>query len=280
MLGPRGRTLAVAVVVAPAARAMEGGAFVGPRRAWQPGGGPQAPGRRGRWRQHWRAAALLLAAGTAGAVLWSTGALDLQQLRDRVEAAGSAAPVLFVTVYAALTLLPVPKNVLSAAAGALFGFGAGLALVWVAAMIGALVAFAVARAVDPSALGWATGRHRERVEQVLDRHGVSAVVVVRLIPIAPFTAVNYVSGMSPLRVGAYVWGTGIGIIPGTVVYVAAGAFALGSPGRLGAMAAALAALVLVGGVWARRLRTGHASEPGAGASPVTTGRPADPGGEQ
>lgn len=244
------------------------------------GTGTPAPGRAGRWRQHWRAGALLLGTGTAAVVLWSTGVLDLAQLRDRVDGAGAAAPLLFVLAYAAVTLLPAPKNVLSAAAGALFGFGVGLALVWVAAMIGALVAFAVARMVDPSALSWATGRHRERVEQVLDRHGVTAVLVMRLIPVAPFTAVNYVGGMSTVRVRDYVWGTGVGIIPGTLVYVAVGAYALDSPARLGAVLAALMALVVVGGVWARRLRGGRASESGGPSSAVATGRPADPDREQ
>ena len=253
---------------------------MGPTRALQPGTGAPAPDRAGRWRQHWRAGALLLGTGIAAVVLWSTGVLDLEQLRDRVEGAGAAAPLLFVLAYAALTLLPAPKNVLSVAAGALFGFGTGLALVWVAAMIGALAAFAVARAVDPSALSWATGRHRERVEQVLHRHGVTAVLVVRLVPVAPFTAVNYVSGMSTLRLRDYVAGTAVGIIPGTVVAVAVGAFGLDSPGRLGAALAALVALVVVGGVWARRLGRRRATESDARVPPIAPGRAGDLDGEQ
>lgn len=255
---------------------------MGPTRALRPGTGAPAPdddGRAGRWRQHWRAGALLLGTGTAAVVLWSTGVLDLGELRDRVDEAGAAAPLLFVLAYAALTLLPAPKNVLSAAAGVLFGFGTGLALVWVAAMIGALVAFTIARAVDPSALGWATGRHRQRVEQVLDRHGVTAVLVVRLIPVAPFTAVNYVSGMSTLRVRDYVAGTGVGIIPGTIIYVAVGSFGLDGPGRLGAALAALVALVVVGGVWARRLRDRRASGSGASEAQAPTNRASDSDGE-
>lgn len=243
---------------------------VGPRKQ-VPADRGAADGVRGyRWRGHWRAAALLLVVSTASLVLWSNGALDLAQLRDRVDAAGPGAPVLFVLVYAALTLLPVPKNVLSVGAGALFGFGAAVALVWVAAVVGAVLAFAIARAVDPSALGWATGRHRERVDRALRRHGVLAVVVVRLVPVAPFTAINYISGMSSLRVRDYVLGTGVGIIPGTVVYVAVGAYGLDGPGHLGAASAALVALVVLGGAWSLRLRSTGADHGGGDPDPATT----------
>lgn len=227
---------------------------VSPRSAEPSGPASSDRGGGRRWRQHWRGATLLLGVSAASLALWSTGTMDLVQLRDRIDAAGSAAPMLFVLLYAALTLLPVPKNVLSVGAGALFGFGAATLLVWVGAMAGALLAFGVARAVDPSALAWATGRHRERVDRVLRRRGVPAVVVVRLVPVAPFTAINYVSGMSSLTVRDYVVGTGVGIIPGTVVYVAVGAFGLNGPGHLGAAAAALVALVVLGGLWSRRLR--------------------------
>lgn len=188
----------------------------------------------------------------ASVVLWRAGALDANQLRTRVSDAGPAAPVLFALAYAGLTLLPVPKNVLSVAAGAGFGLGGGVGLVWVAAMAGAGLAFTVARLVDPSALSWVAGRHQDRVEQALHRRGLAAVVAVRLVPLAPFTAINYVCGMSTLRVRDYALGTGIGIVPGTVAYVAVGAYGIQSPGRLAAAGAAMVVLVVVGGVWARR----------------------------
>ena len=239
------------------------------------------PGGARQWRQHWRAAALLLGVSAVSFGLWFTGALDLAQLRDRVEAAGPGAPVLFVLVYAALTLLPVPKNVLSAGAGALFGFGAALIVVWVAAMVGAVLAFGLARALDPRALAWVTGRHHERVEQVLHRHGVPAVVALRLLPVAPFTAINYISGMSSLKVRDYVLGTGAGIIPGTGVYVAVGAYGLARPGQLGAAAAALLGLVLLGGLWSRRLRAKGPTAHRGTAHPGTSGRTgtSDPAGK-
>ncbi len=194
---------------------------------------------------------MVLVAGAA--VLWWTGLFDVDRLRSLVGEAGPAAPVLFVLTYAAMTLFPLPKNVLSAAAGAVFGLAVGTALVWGAAMLGAVLAFVIARRVDPTALDWATGRHRDRVHALLDRHGTQAVLWGRLVPVAPFTAVNYVAGMSSVRARDYVVGTALGIIPGTVVYVAVGSFALTRPDLLVWAGLALLLLFAAGAALARRL---------------------------
>jgi len=186
-------------------------------------------------------------------VLWHLGLLDASRLRDATRTAGPMAPVVFVVGYAGLTLFPVPKNVLSALAGALFGLGAGLALVWVAAMVGALVSFFIARAVDGRALDRLTGRHRARVEALLAHHGVASIVAIRLVPVAPFTVVNYVAGLCGVRWRAYAVGTGIGILPGTLAYVAVGAYGLQSPSRVALAGAALLLLMLAGTLWSRRL---------------------------
>lgn len=194
---------------------------------------------------------LVLAAGAA--MLWQAGLFDVDRLRALVVQAGPAAPVLFTLAYACVTLFPWPKNVLSALAGAVFGLAIGVALVWGAAMLGALLAFAMARRVDPDALDWATGRHRDRVHHLLDRNGTQAVLWGRLVPVAPFTAVNYVAGMSSVRARDYVLGTALGIIPGTVVYVAVGTFALARPGLLvWAVLALLLLLLFAGAALARR----------------------------
>ena len=58
---------------------------------------------------------------------------------------------MFVLLYAAATLAPLPKNVMSAVAGLLFGLAAGIGVVLVAAMLGASIAFVLGRALgrDP-----------------------------------------------------------------------------------------------------------------------------------
>ena len=57
---------------------------------------------------------------------------------------GAWVPLTFIGAYAVATLLPIPKNVLSAAAGLAFGLTIGIGLVWLAAMIGAAASFGLA----------------------------------------------------------------------------------------------------------------------------------------
>jgi uncharacterized membrane protein YdjX (TVP38/TMEM64 family) len=42
---------------------------------------------------------------------------------------------------------------------------------------------------------------------------------VGLSPILPFTVVNYLFGMTPVRPGAYIFGSWLAILPGTAAYV-------------------------------------------------------------
>ncbi|GAA2502573.1 TVP38/TMEM64 family protein [Terrabacter carboxydivorans] len=202
---------------------------------------------------------LLGVALLGGAVMlcW-TGALDPAHVHAFVAKGGSAAPFVFTLFYVVVTLFPVPKNVLSALAGAAFGLPNGVTLVWFAAMVGALVAFAIARRVGPSVLHRSPQAQRQRVLDRLGGHGLAAVLALRLVPVAPFTAVNYLAGMSRVAVRDYTLGTALGILPGTVIYVAAGAFAIAEPGRLTWAGLALLVLMAGGAVVARRLSRGRA----------------------
>ncbi|WP_035779894.1 TVP38/TMEM64 family protein [Arthrobacter sp. H14] len=179
---------------------------------------------------------------------------DVEELRARVERAGWWGPVGFVLGYAALTLAPVPKNVLSIAAGVLFGFGPGLMLVYGAALLGASAAFWLGRHLGRDAVEKFTGTRVQKVDEVLSHRGFIAVVGVRLVPVLPFTAINYSAGLTALGWWPYFLGTMVGILPGTVSFLALGAFGLnfGWPATLAA--AALGILTLAGLIYALRSR--------------------------
>lgn len=204
--------------------------------------------------------AALAAVLMAGALLLAwLGVVDPDRLQDAADATGPAAPVVFVLATAAVTLLPVPRSALSVVAGAMFGLGPGFVLAWTASLIGGLAGYAIGRKVDPTALEWITGRHHERARDLLERRGFAAVLWSRIIPVLPFTVANYLAGLTGVRARSFATGTAIGIVPGTAVYVAGGAFAgevlmLDDPALL--VPVGLGVLVLVGAVmvlrWVRR----------------------------
>ncbi len=63
----------------------------------------------------------------------------------------------------------------------------------------------------------------QQADRVLARHGLVAVLAVRLLPLFPFTPINYASGLLGVRPRDYVLGTAVGIVPGALAYAAVGA---------------------------------------------------------
>ncbi len=174
---------------------------------------------------------------------------------------GGWGPAAFIVAYAALTLAPVPKNVLSVAAGLVFGLGGGIAVVYAAAMLGSVAAFWLGRWLGREAVENFTGTQVEKVDRLLRRRGLAAMIGVRLVPVLPFTAINYAAGLTSLGWWHYVLGTAIGILPGTVSFVALGAFGLKPGWQLNLALGALGVLTLAGLVVAvRRHRKGKAAD--------------------
>ena len=175
-----------------------------------------------------------------------------QQLQDLVRSAGWAGVVVFVLGYALLVLVPTPASVLTVLAGALFGVGWGTLLAATGALLGAVGGFLLGRRLGRPAVDRLLGGRLQQADAVLARHGLLAVLAVRLVPLFPFTPLNYACGLLGVRLRDYAIGTGVGILPGTLAYTAVGASGADPRGIvLGAVALLL--LALVGGAGGRRL---------------------------
>jgi uncharacterized membrane protein YdjX (TVP38/TMEM64 family) len=194
----------------------------------------------------------LLATIVAAAVL--VGVPDAQQLRNNIASLGWWAPVAFSALYAVVSLSPLPKTVFTLAAGALFGLVAGLVIVVAGAMLGAVAAFYLGRLLGRDTLRWLTRGNLDRLDTRLAGHGLRTIVLARLIPIVPFTAVNYLAGVTSVRLRDFTAGTAIGILPATTAYVTVGAYGW-QPGAWPMWAALATLLVLtIGGLAAERYR--------------------------
>jgi uncharacterized membrane protein YdjX (TVP38/TMEM64 family) len=204
---------------------------------------------------------IIAAAGTVAGIV---GLPDLKQLRTGIASAGPAGPALFVLLYTVATLAPVPKNVIATVAGVLFGLALGIVVVLLAALLGALAAFALGRALGRDAVERITGARVARVDALPHRRGLLAVIGVRLIPVLPFTAINYAAGLTGVRTRDYLIGTALGIIPGTIAFVALGTYGT-SPGSWPFILAVIVLVVLTasGAALARRSRRRGAASPTA-----------------
>src|SRR5262245_3039264 len=133
------------------------------------------------------------------------------------------APVIFVAVYALMVALSIPAAaVMTMAGGFLFGLWLGGALAIVAATMGAVLLFQLARFVIGDAVRTSAGSYVRRMAEGFKRNAFSYLLALRLVPIFPFWAVNLVPALAGVRLRSFAAATLIGIIPGTLAYAAVG----------------------------------------------------------
>lgn len=177
---------------------------------------------------------------------------DVDGLRDHVEAADRWGILVFLLGYAVPVLLPAPKAVLTALGGLLYGLWWGALLSWSAALLGATIAFGLARLIGREAVERLAHGRMARADELLSEHGFGPVVAARLVPVLPFTAINPAAGLSAVSWRRYLLGSALGIIPGTLAYAALGAWGT-DPWGVFAGVAVLVVIVSIGGLVGRRL---------------------------
>ena len=104
-----------------------------------------------------------------------------------------------------------------------FGFWRGLVLVSFASTTGATVAFLLSRFVLRDVVQHRFGERLARFNDELEREGAFYLFTLRLIPLVPFFVINLVMGLTPIRTRTFWWVSQLGMLPGTAVYVYAGA---------------------------------------------------------
>ena len=167
----------------------------------------------------------LFAVVTAAAALlaWKLGVFELRD-RDKLIGAINAArrlrflvPV-FVVAYAAAVTFALPAAPLTLAGGVLFGFWRGFLLNWLGATLGALLAYVFASALCGDACRALLGRRTDAMERLAAEHGFLGTLRLRLVPVVPFSLLNYAAALAGVRRRDYLLATALGIIPGTAVY--------------------------------------------------------------
>ncbi|MRR06911.1 MAG: DedA family protein [Deltaproteobacteria bacterium] len=131
---------------------------------------------------------------------------------------------IFISLFAVLSALALPgPHILCLAAGALFGVTAGTLYVTSAATAGASLAFLATRYLFRERIQKLFGKHLIKVNTVLAQEGFLQLLLIRLIPVAPFTLINIGAALSKMTVRTFIAGTFLGIIPLGLIFCNAGA---------------------------------------------------------
>ncbi len=197
------------------------------------------------WRTRSKAGqALILVLFIAALLLaWKSGLFalsDMAHLRSALERVRGVKhlPILFVLTYAILSAIGVPISPLTLAGGVLFGVGTGILLTWTGACSGAALTFAVVR-------GFAL-----RPSSAPTLGGPTALIVLRMVPVAPFFLLNIGAAISSMTWAQFAVATGFGILPLTIVYTLFSANLVAGVEGEGqrALLTAIGAAVIIGGM--------------------------------
>ncbi len=130
----------------------------------------------------------------------------------------------YMLIYIIVTALSLPgAAVMTLAGGAIFGLTVGTIAVSFASTIGATLAFLVARLLLRD---YVQNKFKDKLQSINDgvaKDGPFYLFTLRLIPLFPFFIINLVMGLTPIRTRQFFLVSQIGMLPGTLVYVNAGA---------------------------------------------------------
>jgi uncharacterized membrane protein YdjX (TVP38/TMEM64 family) len=153
-----------------------------------------------------------------------------------VQQLGPLGVVVFIVAYALATVLFLPGWIFTVGAGLVYGIVGGTLVALTGAVIGATLAFIVARYfVRKNIEDYANKNPRFRaIDQAIGKNGWKIIGLLRLSPLIPFNLSNYFYGITAVSLKAYVAISAVGMIPGTLLYAYLGA--IGKAGISGAKA--------------------------------------------
>ena len=133
------------------------------------------------------------------------------------------AALVFLALYALSTAFSLPFGaIITISGGWLFGVWIGGSLTIIGATIGASTLFFATRYALREVMVARAGARLQQFEAGFNRHSISYLMAMRLIPIFPFFLVNFLPALIGVKFRTYALTTLIGIAPGTFVYAGLG----------------------------------------------------------
>jgi phospholipase D1/2 len=183
------------------------------------------------------------------------------------------APWAVMAAYTPACLVMFPRPLITLAAVIAFGPWLGFLYSLTGICVSAAVTWKIGRHMRRDAVRRLSGPKLERMIDVLKKHGLLAMTLLRLVPLAPFAVESIVAGAIRMKLWHVVVGTAIGLLPGTLTTTVFGdaiETAVSGEGPVNWWIVGGALLLLAGGAWAvkrwftrmeRRMRA-HGAAPG------------------
>jgi uncharacterized membrane protein YdjX (TVP38/TMEM64 family) len=179
-----------------------------------------------------------------------------RELRRELLDLGVVGVLVLLAVILSHAIVPFPSELVTGAAGFVYGFWLALPMLLAFWLASALLAYWLAeRFGRPLARRLIGSERLARAEQMVERGGAGALLSLRVIPLIPYNAICYAAGITRVPLWRYSWTTVAGILPLTV-FVAYLGSRLRTPDftdpRIWLLIAVIVATVIAGSRFRRR----------------------------
>jgi uncharacterized membrane protein YdjX (TVP38/TMEM64 family) len=155
---------------------------------------------------------------------------SVQSVEERIRSWGAWGVAGSIALMVAHSFLPFPSEIVALANGMVYGPLWGAVITWVGAMLGASAAFGLVRALGrPLVMRLLSPRSERALEHWSIRQGGPSLLVARLIPVIAFNLINYAAALTHISWWTFLWATGLGILPLTILLAVLGDNVLDMP---------------------------------------------------
>ncbi len=169
--------------------------------------------------------ALLLVVGVGTWWLWPMamelgigGDSTIEGMVAQIRSWGPWAALGSIVLMVVHSFLPFPSELITLANGMVFGPFWGSAITWVGAMLGAVSTFGLVRLLGrPFVHRMLSENQLRQLSQWSSTQGGTALLIGRLIPVIAFNLLNYGAALTEISWWTFIWATGIGILPLTIL---------------------------------------------------------------
>ena len=126
------------------------------------------------------------------------------------------APLVVILAYTPAAFVMFPRPVLTLLTVIAFGPWLGFAYGMTGIIAAALATYYVGRLLPERTVQRLAGDKLDDVIKALRRHGLMAMLAVRIVPVAPFAVEGLIAGAVPLKLWDYTLGTFLGMLPGVL----------------------------------------------------------------
>ena len=150
-----------------------------------------------------------------------------EKIRTIIQGYGKNAALIYILLFSILPIFFFPVPILALAAGISFGLFEGVLYTMTGAMINSSIMFLMAKKFAKDKVleifrKKISEKWYNKIINAEKSNGIFIIFLMRLLPIAPYNVINYLSGLTEISFIKYSMATFLGIIPGTFVFLNVG----------------------------------------------------------